>query len=330
MTVLAGARVLVTGGAGTIGSTIVDQLLEAGVEHVDVLDNLTRGRLGNLDHALATARVRLIDGDLRDRDTVHDATVGKDLVFHEAAIRVAQCAEEPRLALEVLVDGTFTVLEAASQHGVDKVVLASSASVYGEANEFPTPERHHHNNDTLYGAAKSFNEGLARSFRAMYGLDFVALRYFNVYGPRMDVHGLYTDVLVRWMERIADGRPPLVYGNGEQTMDFVYTTDVARANIYAAESAVCEGVYNVASGSETSLLALAVALLDAMASDLSVEFGPERKVNGVARGLADTTAAARDLGFRAEMPLDEGLRRLVAWWRPLREEIAAARVVAAS
>ncbi|WP_138414944.1 NAD-dependent epimerase/dehydratase family protein [Sinomonas gamaensis] len=331
MTVLAGARVLVTGGAGTIGSTIVDQLLDAGVEHIDVLDNLTRGRLANLDHALATGRVRLIDGDLRDRDLVHDATVGKDLVFHQAAIRITQCAEEPRLALEVLVDGTFSVLEAASQHGVDKVVLASSASVYGAAEEFPTGERHHHhNNDTLYGAAKSFNEGMARSFRAMYGLDYVALRYFNVYGPRMDVHGLYTEVLVRWMERIADGRPPLVYGNGEQTMDFVYTTDVARANVYAAESEVREGVYNVASGTETSLLALAISLLAAMDSNLAVEFGPERKVNGVPRRLADTRAAARDLGFRAEMPLDEGLRRLVAWWRPLREEIAAARVVAAS
>jgi UDP-glucose 4-epimerase len=309
----------------------VDQLLDAGVEHVDVLDNLSRGRLGNLDHALATGRVRLVEGDLRERDVVHDVTVGKDLVFHEAAIRITQCAEEPRLALEVLVDGTFTVLEAASQHGVDRVVLASSASVYGAAEEFPTPERHHHhNNDTLYGAAKSFNEGLARSFRAMYGLDYVALRYFNVYGPRMDVHGLYTEVLVRWMERIADGRPPLVYGNGEQTMDFVYTADVARANVCAAEASVGEGVYNVASGCETSLLALAVALLDAMGSDLAVEFGPERKVNGVARRLADTAAAARDLGFRAEMPLEEGLRRLVAWWRPLREEIAAARVVAAS
>ncbi|MDQ4490345.1 NAD-dependent epimerase/dehydratase family protein [Sinomonas sp. ASV486] len=331
MSVLAGACALVTGGAGTIGSTVVDQLLDAGVDHVDVLDNLTRGRLANLDHALATGRVRLIDGDLRDRDVVHDATVGKDLVFHEAAIRITQCAEQPRLALEVLVDGTFSVLEAAAQHGVDKVVLASSASVYGAADDFPTAERHHHhNNDTFYGAAKSFNEGMARSFRAMHGLDYVALRYFNVYGPRMDVHGLYTEVLVRWMERIADGRPPLVYGNGEQTMDFVYTADVARANILAAESSVREGVYNVASGSETSLLALAVALLEAMDSKLSVEFGPERTVNAVARRLADTTAAARDLGFRAEMPLGLGLRRLVSWWSPLREQIAAARVVAAS
>lgn len=331
MTVLAGARVLVTGGAGTIGSTIVDQLLDAGVEHVDVLDNLVRGRLANLDHAIATGRVRLVEGDLRDRDLVHDLTLEKDLVFHQAAIRITQCAEEPRLALEVLVDGTFTVLEAAAQRGVDKVVLASSASVYGSAEHFPTGERHHHhNNDTFYGAAKSFTEGMARSFRAMYGLDYVALRYFNVYGPRMDVHGLYTEVLVRWMERIADGRPPIVFGNGEQTMDFVYTEDVARANISAAESAVCEGVYNVASGTETSLLALAVSLLEAMDSDLSVEFGPERRVNGVARRLADVAAAERDLAFRAQMPLEEGLRRLVEWWRPLREEIAAARVLAAS
>ncbi|KHL01225.1 NAD-dependent epimerase/dehydratase family protein [Sinomonas humi] len=330
MTVLAGARVLVTGGAGTVGSTIVDRLLDAGVEHVDVLDNLSSGRLANLGHALATGRVRLVEGDLRDRDAVHDATVGKDLVFHEAAIRVAQCPEEPRLALDVLVDGTFTVLEAASQHGVDKVVLASNASVYGNPDELPMAERQCPNTRTLYGAAKCFAEGLARSFRAMYGLDYVALRYFDVYGPRMDVYGLYTEVLVRWMERIADGRPPLVYGNGEQTMDFVYTTDVARANIYAAEAPVYEGVYNVGSGIETSLLALAVALLDAMNSDLSVEFGPEREPDGVTRRLADTRAAARDLGFWAEVPLDEGLRRLVAWWCPLREEIAAARVVAAS
>ena len=150
------------------------------------------------------------------------------------------------------------VLEAAVQHHVDKLVYASSASVYGLAESFPTGERHHHhNNDTFYGAAKSFNEGMARSFRAMYGLDYVALRYFNVYGPRMDVHGLYTEVLVRWMERIADGQPPLIFGDGRQTMDFVFTRDIARANILAATSDVTEGVYNVASGEETSLLGLA-------------------------------------------------------------------------
>lgn len=331
MSVLAGSCALVTGGAGTIGSTLVDQLLEAGVDHVDVLDDLTRGRLANLAHALATGRVRLIDGDLRDRDLVHDATVGKDLVFHGAAPRGAECAREPRLALEVLVDGTFTVLEAAAQHGADKVVLASSASVYGAAEGFPTNEAHHHRNDaTFFGAAKSFNEGMARSFRAMYGLDYVVLRYFSVYGPRMDVHSLHTDVLVRWMESIADGRPPLVYGNGEQTSDFVYVADAARANVLAAESHITEGVYNVASGTETSILALAVALLTAMDSPLAVEFGIERGAPSVPRRLGDVSAAARDLGFHADTPLDVGLRRLVSWWQPLREEIAAARVVAAA
>ncbi|MGK3952173.1 NAD-dependent epimerase/dehydratase family protein [Microbacterium sp. I2] len=330
MTQLEGTHVLVTGGAGTIGSTLVDQLLESGVAHVDVLDNLVRGRRSNLDAALASGRVELIDGDIRDSRLVDELTAHKDVVFHQAAIRITQCAEEPRLALEVLVDGTFNVVESAAKHRVKKLVAASSASVYGMAEEFPTDERHHHeNNDTLYGAAKTFNEGLIRSFRAMQGLDYVLLRYFNVYGPRMDVHGLYTEVLVRWMERIADGQPPLIFGNGQQTMDFVCVPDIARANILAARSDVVEGTYNIASGSETSLLELAEALLRAMDSDLGVEHGPERAVNGVARRLADVSAARRDLGFEATIGLEEGLRQLVDWWRPLREEIAAGRAVVA-
>jgi UDP-glucose 4-epimerase len=315
MTALNGARVLVTGGAGTIGSTLVDQLIVAGAGQVDVLDNLVRGRRQNLASALESGRVTLIEGDLRDRDLVNDLMAGKDVVCHQAAIRITQCAEEPRLALEVLVDGTFNVLEAAVAQKVDKVVAASSASVYGLAEQFPTGERHHHyNNDTFYGAAKSFNEGILRSFHAMYGLNYVGLRPFNVYGPRMDVHGVYTEVLVRWMERIARGEPPLIFGDGLQTMDFVYTEDVARANVAAIRSSVVEGFYNVASGVETSLLGLANILLAAMDSDLSVQFGPAREINGVTRRLADTTAAQRDLGFRAEVDLADGLRRLAAWW----------------
>jgi len=321
---LRGARVLVTGGAGTIGSTVVDQLIEAGVAQVDVLDNLVRGRRANLEPALASGKVNLVEGDLRDRDLVNDLTGEKDLVFHLAAIRITQCAEEPRLALEVLVDGTFNVLEAAVNAKADKVVLSSSASVYGLAEEFPTTERHHHhNNDTFYGAAKSFNEGMLRSFKAMYDLDYVALRYFNVYGPRMDVHGVYTEVLVRWMERIAHGKPPLIFGDGRQTMDFVFTSDIARANILAAASDIVDGHYNIASGEETSLLGLAEAMLRATDSDLSVEFGPERAVNGVTRRLADTSAAERDLGFKAEVGLEDGLRQLVDWWRVERADILA-------
>ncbi|RPF26090.1 NAD-dependent epimerase/dehydratase family protein [Georgenia muralis] len=326
MTALHGAAALVTGGAGTIGSTLVDHLLDAGVAHVDVVDNLVRGRRENLADALASGRVQLVDGDIRDRDLVHDLTRGKDLVFHQAAIRITQCAEDPRLALEVLVDGTYNVVEAAADHRVSKIVAASSASVYGLAEEFPTPERHHHHhNNTIYGAAKSFGEGLLRSFRAMRGLDHVSLRYFNVYGPRMDVHGLYTEVLVRWMERIADGLPPVIFGDGSQTMDIICVPDIARANVLAAGSQVVEGAYNIASGRETSLLDLARALLRAMDSDLDVEIGPERAVNGVTRRLADTSRARRELGFEAEIGLEAGLRMLVEWWRPQREAIAAGR-----
>ncbi|MFB9733358.1 NAD-dependent epimerase/dehydratase family protein [Ornithinimicrobium kibberense] len=324
MSTVAGASAVVSGGAGTIGSTLVDQLVEAGASRVVVLDNLVRGRRENLEHALGTGRVELVEGDIRDRDLVHDVVRGSDLVFHQAAIRITMCAEQPRLALEVLVDGTFNVVEAAAEHRVAKFVGASSASVYGLAETFPTREDHHpYDNDTIYGAAKTFNEGLVRSFRAMRGLDYVMLRYFNVYGPRMDIYGLYTEVLVRWMERIADGRPPLIFGDGSQTMDFVYVPDIARANVLAATSEVTSGVYNIASGTETSLLELARALLRAMGSDLGVEHGPDRPVNGVTRRLADTTAARRDLGFEASTGLEDGLRQLVEWWRPRREAVAA-------
>jgi len=326
MTRLAGASVLVTGGAGTIGSTIVDQLLGEDVARIDVLDSLVRGRRANLDDAIASGRVRLVEGDVRDVEMVDALTRGKDLVFHQAAIRITQCAQEPRLALEVLVDGTFNVVEAAARHRVAKLVAASSASVYGMAERFPTDERHHHeNDDTLYGAAKSFNEGLIRSYRAMTGLDYVVLRYFNVYGPRMDVHGLYTEVLVRWMERIADGLPPLILGDGTQTMDFICVPDVARANILAARSDVTAGTYNIASGTETSLRELARVLARVMGAESGVEHAPARTVNAVARRLADTRAATQDLGFTSTIGIEEGLRMLVDWWTPLRDEVGAAR-----
>lgn len=307
---------LVTGGAGTIGSSIVDQLVAAGAAEIRVLDNFVRGRQENLAEALPSGKVQVIEGDIRDVDLVREVTAGADLVFHQAAIRITQCAEEPRLALEVLADGTFNVLEAAVAAKVRRLVAASSASVYGLATEFPTTElQHPWANDTFYGAAKVFNEGMLRSFHTMYGLDYVALRYFNVYGPRMDIHGLYTEVLIRWMERIEAGEPPLIFGDGQQTMDFVFTTDIARANLRAAESTVTDAVYNIGSNTETSLLELAEALLDVMGSGLSVAFGPERAVNGVTRRLASIEAARQELGWKPEIDLKAGLRNLVDWWR---------------
>jgi len=207
------------------------------------------------------------------------------------------------------------------------VVAASSASVYGLAEEFPTTEKHHpYNNRTLYGAAKVFNEGLLRSYHEMYGLDYVALRYFNVYGPRMDIYGAYTEVLIRWMERIAAGKPPLILGDGNQTMDFIYIEDIARANLLAAKASITDEVFNVASGVETSLNDLANGLLRVMGSVLQPEYGPARKVNAVPRRLAETSNAKEKIGFEAQVDLDEGLRRLVAWWQATKAVTEAAAV----
>lgn len=319
---LVGKRALITGGAGTIGSTLADQLVEAGLGEIVILDNFVRGRRANLVDAEASGLVRVVEGDIRDPEVVTELTRGTDIVFHEAALRITQCAEEPRTALEVLVDGTFNVVEAAVDAGVDSLVFASSASVYGLATRFPTQEDHHpYDNRTVYGTAKTFGEGLLRSFHDMYGLDYVALRYFNVYGPRMDVHGVYTEVLIRWMERIEDGMPPVILGDGSQTMDFVFVEDVARANVLAAQAVVSDEVVNVASGTETSLRELAELLLMVMdAEGLGIEFGPERNVNPVPRRLADTSKAERLLGFRAKIDLEEGLRRLVGWWHRERRD----------
>ena len=318
-------RVLVTGGAGFIGSATVDELLAAGAGEVLVIDDMVRGRPENLSAAQATGRMRLVHGDICDRALMGELVEGCDTVFHFAALRITQCAAEPRRALEVMVDATYDLLEQCVASKVRKVVVASSASIYGMAERFPTNEDHHgYDNRTLYGAAKMFAEGLLRSFNEMYGLDYVALRYFNAYGPRMDIHGRYTEVLIRWMERVEAGNPPVIFGDGSQTMDFIHVRDIARANILAAKSGVSDEVFNVASETETSLRELAVALTRAMGrADLTPEFGPERQVNSVRRRLASTKKARELLGFRAGIPLDEGLRDLVAWWRVERQALVA-------
>jgi UDP-glucose 4-epimerase len=317
-------RVLITGGAGLIGSHIADLLVAEEAREIVVVDNFVRGRRENLAAAIASGRVTIVEGDIRDIKLLREVMQGIDVLFHQAAIRITQCAEEPRLALEVLADGTFNVLETAVAAKVRKVVAASSASVYGMADEFPTTENQHpYNNRTFYGAAKVFNEGILRSFNDMYGLPYVGLRYFNVYGPRMDIYGAYTEVLIRWMERAAAGKPLLIFGDGSQTMDFVFSEDIARANILAAKSPVSDVVLNVASGVETSLNDLAYALRRVMGSSAAIEYGPERKTNPVPRRLADTALAANTIGFRASIALEEGLRRLVAWWRAQQEEKAS-------
>jgi UDP-glucose 4-epimerase len=309
-------RALVTGGGGFIGSHIVDNLVRSGAGEVVVLDHFSRGRRENLTGALASGRVRIIEADLRSRGDVERAMVGVTHVFHQAAIRITECADDPRVAKDVLIDGTFNVLEAAVRVGVAKVVAASSASVYGLAEEFPTRESHHpYDNRTLYGAAKLFNESLLRSFNEMYSLDYIALRPFNVYGPRMDVYGAYTEVMIRWMDAIESGRPPTIFGDGTQTMDFVHVSDVARANMLAMSSSATDAVFNVGTGVETSLTQLAELLLSVMGSTLHPQHAEARRINPVPRRVASTDGASQALGFRAEVRLEEGLRDLVAWWR---------------
>lgn len=309
-------RILITGGAGLIGSHIAELVARKDPREIVVLDNFVRGRRNNLAAADAIHPITVIDGDIEDAAKLRSAMEDIDIVFHQAAIRITQCAEDPRLAFNVLAKGTFNVLEAAVEAGVSKVVAASSASILGLAESFPTNESHHpYNNRTIYGACKSFNEALLRSFAEMYGLDYVALRYFNVYGPRMDVFGAYTEVLIRWMERIDAGSPPIIYGDGLQTMDFIHVADIARANLLAAEADVTDEVFNIASGVETSLNDLATHLARAMGSDLWPQYAPARSINPVPRRLADTTKASHLLDFNATISLDAGLADLVRWWR---------------
>jgi nucleoside-diphosphate-sugar epimerase len=318
---LRGKRILVTGGAGFIGSHIIDLLCDEGCAEIVALDNMVRGRPENLKSASAHGPVHLVHGDIRDSQLLAQLVKGADIVFHQAALRITHCAAEPRPAMEVMVQATFDLLELCVKHNVEKVIAASSASVYGMAEEFPTTERQNpYDNRTLYGAAKAFNEGLLRTFNDMYGLEYVAFRYFNVYGDRMDIHGRYTEVLIRWMERLAVGRPPIIFGDGKQTMDFIHVRDIARANILGAKANAGDDVFNVASGTETSLAQLAAALASVMGQQgLTPEFAPERSVNPVPRRLASTAKADRMLGFRAIVPLEQGLRELVDWWRAERQ-----------
>ncbi|HYD85361.1 MAG TPA: NAD-dependent epimerase/dehydratase family protein [Opitutus sp.] len=318
-----GAKILVTGGCGLIGSTTIDLLLREDVQKIVIFDNLVRGSMHNVAEILKDKRVELIKGDIRDVDATRRVSEGMDAVIHMAAIRITACAEHPREALEVMCDGTFNVVEAAHLAGLKRIVAASSASVYGMADSFPTTEKDHpYNNRTWYGASKVMLEGLLRSFNDMYGTEYCAFRYFNVYGPRMDIHGKYTEVLIRWMERIEAGQPPLILGDGKTSMDFIYIDDIAAANVAGLKSDVSDEVFNVASGVETNLNELADALMRVMGKRLQPEYGPERKVNAVPRRLASIEKTTRLLGWSPKVDLEEGLERLVSWWRVNKEHVA--------
>ena len=320
---LAGARCLVTGGAGFIGSTIVDQLLQAGVSEVRVIDNFVRGNWNNLTWALRHGGVEVIEGDIRDAASVDRAVEGVDFVFHQAALRITRCAEFPREAIEVLVDGTMNVLESALKHKVTKVVAASSASVYGEPSYLPIDEGHPFNNRTMYGAGKVANEQMLRALHEGAGLNYIAFRPFNVYGPRMDMTGAYTEVLVRWLDAIEANKAPLIFGDGFQSMDFIFVEDVARANILASQSDVCDDVFNLGTGVQTSLNELCDLLLKISGSSLRPEHREARAVANVQRRRAGVEKAEKMLGFKAAVGLEQGLRELIKWRQATKVAAAA-------
>lgn len=314
---LKNSRILVTGGAGFVGSFVVEQLLKEGVEEVVVIDNFFRGSRENLQACLKDKRVAVVEGDIRDRALLETRLQGMDYCFHLAALRITHCATEPRQAMEIMYDGTFNVLEGCVKHKIKKVLFASSASIYGQADIFPTPESHHpYNNQTLYGAAKLANELMLRSFYHMYGLSYNAVRYFNVYGPRMDTFGKYTEVFIRWYHAIKEGKEPLIFGEGNQTMDFIYIEEVARASILALKADIGQEVFNIASGVETSLKELCQLLLKTMRSHLNPKHVPipeDRKKVEVIRRLADVRKAREKIGFESKISLEEGLVQLVQW-----------------
>jgi UDP-glucose 4-epimerase len=304
---------MVTGGAGFIGSTIVDQLLDAGAADVIVLDNFVRGSWSNLAAARGRGGVKIVRGDICDAALVDDLVSGIDYVFHQAALRITRCAEAPREAVEVLINGTLNVLESAVRHQVKKVVAASSASVYGDPSYLPMDESHPFNNRTMYGAGKIACEQMLRAYYTTSGLPYTAFRYFNVYGPRMDIVGVYTEVLIRWLDAIEANQAPLIFGDGTQSLDFVYVGDVARANLLAAQCDVTDEVFNVGTGLQTSLNELCDLVLDLTGSSLRPEHREVRKVANVQLRRAAVEKAAKLLDFQAEVSLREGLQELIRW-----------------
>jgi len=307
------SRVLVTGGAGLVGSHIVDDLVREGAR-VTVYDSFIRGRLEHLDWARKNGEVRIIEADIRDDKELRRAVQDTEYVFHEAASWLRLCQNEPRLSLDVNIAGTFNLLEACVDAGVKKVIAASSSSVYGEGLYLPTDEDHPFNNNLFYGASKIANEQHYRAFYEKYGLNFVAFRYLNVYGPRQPYEAAYMDVIMHFLNKIDVNEPPIIRGDGSATVDLVYVADVARANIMALKSSVTNEFFNVASGVETSVKELAQLLIQLRGKEGKLEPRFEMMDSElVTRRWGSPEKARRMLGFVTTTSVEEGLQRVIAW-----------------
>jgi len=311
-----GSRVLVIGGAGFIGSHVVDELTREDVKEIVIYDDFCRGTRENLREALTDPRVRIyeVGGDICQTDILDSAMKGMDCVFHLAALWLLQCHDYPRAAFDVNIRGTFNVLEACVKHQVKRLVYSSSASVYGDALEIPMTEDHPFNNKTFYGATKVAGEQMCRAFHHRYGLNYVGLRYMNVYGPRQDYKGAYIAVIMKILDRLEQGLPPIVYGDGSQAYDFIYVSDCASANLCAMKTDTLDTFYNVGRGIQTTIKELAELILEITGSNLRIQYEPSGQTF-VTNRIGSTEKARRDLGFESQVDLREGIERLIEWRR---------------
>ena len=312
MSSLTGSHIVIIGGAGFVGSHLADQLIETNVGHIVIFDNFVRGTRRNLEQAIRSPKVTLVQGDIRDQEALRQVLDGADYVFFLSALWLGECLANPRAALDVNVVSTFNVIELCQEFGIRKVVYSSSASVYGDALEVPMTEEHPFNNRTLYGATKISGEQFFRAFYEMNGLNYVGLRYMNIYGPRMDYKGSYVSVIMKVLDRIEQGRAPIIFGDGSQSYDFIHVHDVARANLLALQSDVTDEFFNIGTGVPTTINDLVDRLIDLTGSSVRPEYKPQEQMF-VTHRVGSTDKAERLMGFRATTSLTEGLRSVVAW-----------------
>jgi UDP-glucose 4-epimerase len=322
-----GKKLVLIGGAGLIGSHTVDRLIQEDVKEIVIYDNFVRGRIENLSNALKDPRVKVFDvgGDILQTDILEAAIDGADGVFHLAALWLLQCHEFPRSAFDVNVRGTFNVMEACVKKGVKRLVYSSSASVYGDAVQEPMTEDHPFNNKNFYGATKIAGEAFLRSFHHRYGLNYVGLRYMNVYGPRQDYHGAYIAVIMKMLDAIDKGESPTIMGDGSEAFDFVAVQDCGLANVCAMKSEATDRFYNVGTGKRTSLKELAEMLQVLTNSKKPINYAERSQATLVRNRVGSPKLATKEIGFTAEVDLNEGLKRLIEWRANHKTEVSARR-----
>jgi UDP-glucose 4-epimerase len=327
-----GKKLLVIGGAGLIGSYAVEQLATEDVAEIRVYDNFVRGTHENLAVALRDPRVKIFDigGDICQTDILDAAMKGMDGVFHLAALWLLQCHEFPRAAFDVNVRGTFNVLEACVANAIKRLVYSSSASVYGDAVEEPMTEDHPFNNQNFYGATKICGEAMARAYHHRYGLNYVGLRYMNVYGARQDYRGAYIAVIMKMLDAIDRGEAPTIFGDGSEAFDFVAVQDCGLANVCAMKADTTDRFYNVGTGTRTSLKELAERLIALTGCKQPIRYAPRSQATLVRNRIGSTKLAKAEIGFDARVSLDDGLRELIAWRKSHIEQVEQRRRKAAA